>query len=219
MISFRRIICALGLLLTGLGAQAQNKGIPNEVYYLMPNFEHGYIYFRGQGPAQGQLNICAVDNTLRFLDKDGKELVPSNADNIVKVQFDTVMFLNHQGVYYRLSMVGPDVGLAVRRDVKILKDVKQGAYGTTSQTSSIKSLSTIYANGAVYELEEGKSYPYEVSETLDLFKGDTVFPLTKKNLRKLFPGKKEEIDALFSGGRSVPNTIPEARALLLSLAE
>ena len=122
MISFRRIICALGLLLTGLGAQAQNKGIPNEVYYLMPNFEHGYIYFRGQGPAQGQLNICAVDNTLRFLDKDGKELVPSNADNIVKVQFDTVMFLNHQGVYYRLSMVGPDVGLAVRRDVKILKE-------------------------------------------------------------------------------------------------
>lgn len=216
---FLQGICALGLLLAGLGAQAQNKGIPDEVYYLMPRFAQGYIFFRGQGPAQGQLNICAVDNSLRFLDKDGRELEASNADNIVKVQIDTVVFLRHQDVYYRLSMVGPDMGVAVRRDVKILKDVKEAGYGTTSQTSSIKSLNTIYSNGAVYSLEEGKTYPYEVSQTLCLFKGDTVFPLTKRNLRKLFPSKKEQIDAMFSAGQSVPETLPEARALLLSLLE
>lgn len=215
---FLQGICALGLLLAGLGAQAQNKGIPGEVYYLMPKFGQGYIYFRGQGPAQGQLNICAVDNTLRFLDKNGQELEASNADNIVKVQIDTVVFLHHQDVYYRLSVVGPDMGLAVRRDVKILMDVKEAGYGTTSQTSSIKSFSTIYSDGAVYNLEEGKTYPYEVTETLYLFKGDAVFPLTKRNLRKLFPSKKEQIDALFSSGQSVPETLPEARALLLSLA-
>lgn len=216
---FLQGICALVLLLAGLGAQAQNKGIPDEVYYLMPRFAQGYIFFRGQGPAQGQLNICAVDNSLRFLDKDGRELEASNADNIVKVQIDTVVFLRHQDVYYRLSMVGPDMGVAVRRDVKILKDVKEAGYGTTSQTSSIKSLNTIYSNGAVYSLEEGKTYPYEVSQTLCLFKGDTVFPLTKRNLRKLFPSKKEQIDTMFSAGQSVPETLPEARALLLSLLE
>ena len=36
-------LCALGLLLAGLSAQAQDKGIPNEVYYLMPQFDQGYI--------------------------------------------------------------------------------------------------------------------------------------------------------------------------------
>jgi hypothetical protein len=219
MLPLRRFICALGLLLAGLSAQAQNKGIPNEVYYLMPGFGQGYIYFRGQAPAQGQLNICAVDNTLRFIDKSGQEMVASNADNVVKVLIDTVVFLNHQGVYYRLSSVGPDMGLALRRDVKILSDVKQAGYGTTSQTSSIKSYNTIYSDGAVYNLEEGKTYPYEVTETLFLFKGDTVFPLTKKNLRKLFPGKKEQVDAYFSAGGTVPETLPEARVLLQSLAD
>lgn len=216
-------LCALGLLLVSLSAQAQNKesskGIPNEVYYLMPKFDQGYIYFRGQAPAQGRLNICAVDNTLRFIDKNGQELEASNADNVLKVLIDTVAFLRHQDIYYRLSPVGPDMGIAIRRDVKILMDVKEAGYGTTSQTSSIRSYSSIYADGVIYDLEEGKTYPYEVTETLFLYKGDTVFPLTKKNLRKLFPGKKDQVDALFTGGRSVPETLPEARALLHSLAE
>lgn len=216
-------LCALGLLLVGLSAQAQNKesskGIPNEVYYLMPKFDQGYIYFRGQAPAQGQLNICAVDNTLRFIDKSGQELEASGADNVVKVLIDTVAFLHHQGVYYRLSPVAPDMGVAIHRYVKVYTDVKQAGYGTTSQTSSIRSYSSIYADGVIYDLEEGKTYPYEVTETLFLYKGDTVFPLTKKNLRKLFPSKKAEVDAYFAAGGSIPETLPEARALLHSLAE
>ena len=219
----KRFVCALGLLLVGLSAQAQNKesskGIPNEVYYLMPKFDQGYIYFRGQAPAQGQLNICAVDNTLRFIDKNGQELEASNADNVLKVLIDTVAFLRHQDIYYRLSPVGPDMGIAIHRYVKVYTDVKQAGYGTTSQTSSIRSYSSIYADGVIYDLEEGKTYPYEVTETLFLYKGDTVFPLTKKNLRKLFPSKKAEVDAYFAAGGSVPETLPEARALLRSFAE
>ena len=217
-------LCALGLLLAGLSAQAQekdssSKGIPTDVYYLMPQFGQGYIYFRGQAPAQGKLNICAVDNTLRFLDKNGQELEASNADNVIKVLIDTVSFLHHQNVYYRLSPVVTDMGIAVHRYVKVYTDVKQAGYGTTSQTSSIRSYSSLYADGVIYDLEEGKTYPYEVTETLFLYKGQSVFPFTKKNLRKLFPAKKDQIDALFTGGRSVPETLPEARALLRSFAE
>lgn len=147
MRTFKKYFWALCMML-GIWAGAQEKGssgIPKETYYLMPEFAQGTIYFIGQGPAEGKLNICAVDNTLRFLDKSGKEVV---------------------------------------------------------------------AAGVLHELETDKHYPYEVSETLFLYKGDTVFPLNKKNLKKLFPKKKSEIDAWFKAGNRLPETVPDSVALL-----
>lgn len=216
MRSFKNYFWALCLLL-GIGTMAQEKGssgIPKETYYLMPEFTQGTIYFRGQGPAQGTLNICAVDNTLRFLDKSGKEVVAAGAENILRVKIDTVLFMKHEDAYYRMAPVTFDMGVAVLRTVHIIKGEKQGAYGTTSQTSSIKNYGSVYADGILHELESNKHYPYEASEELYLYKGDTVFPLNKKNLKKLFPKKKSEIDAWFKAGNKLPATTPDAVALL-----
>ncbi len=203
------------LLCLPLAAQEQTRGgIPADVYYLMPSFGQGMIYFRGQLPAQGQLNICALDQTLRFLDKNGKELAASNMENILKVQIDTVSFLRFEDAFYRLYPVAADMGVAVMREVKIQANVKQGAYGTTSQTSAIKERSTMYVDGAVYNLTDDKPVAYETSEWLYLYKADEIFTLNKKNLKKLFPARKDQIDAYFKAGNKVPVTLPEAVTLL-----
>ncbi len=52
---------------------------------------------------------------------------------------NTVAFIHYDDIYYRMYPVSIDMGVALQREVKILRDAKQGAYGTTSQTSSIKS--------------------------------------------------------------------------------
>jgi hypothetical protein len=74
--------------------------MPDSVYYLMPRFDQGYVFLRGQMPAQGKMNICAVDNTLRFLDDNGTEL-SSGEDNILKAVIGNVSFLRSQDVFYR----------------------------------------------------------------------------------------------------------------------
>lgn len=215
----RILLSALLLLCAHIGAGAQDgvrtiQGIPADVYYMMPDFGQGMVFFYGQAPAQGKLNICALDHTLRFLDNNGKELEATNEENIVKVQIDTVTFLRNQGIYFRLCPVTLDMGVALRRDVTLLKDVKQGAFGTTSQTSSIKEYGTIIADGVSYDIEKTKEYPYRISETLFLYKGNTVVAFNKRNLRKLFPARKDEIDAWFKSSGSVPDTLPEALAFL-----
>lgn len=210
-------ISLLAALLFCLQLGAQDKtpgGIPADVYYLMPSFGQGMIYFRGQLPAQGQLNICALDQTLRFLDKSGKELSASNADNILRVQIDTVSFLRYEDAFYRLYPVSSDMGVAVMREVKIQSDAKQGAYGTTSQTSAIKERSTMYVDGAVYNLTDDKPVSYEVVESLCLYRADEVFTLNKKNLKKLFPTHKDAIDAWFKAGNKLPGTVGEAVELI-----
>jgi hypothetical protein len=55
-----------------------------------------------------------------------------------------------------------------------------------------------------------------VSEKLFLYKGGDVYTITKKNLKKLFPEKKEEIEAAFKSGTPLPETESDALALLAS---
>ena len=200
-------------LLAGMQDQGRH-GIPEDVYYLMPEFGQGTIYFTGQAPAQGQLNICALDNSLRFMDKSGKELSATNPENIIMVRIDTVTFIRAHDAFYRVHPVSANMGVAVLKEVKITSKAKTGAYGTTSQTSSTRQYNTIYADGAIYNLDEDREVPYEVSELLFIYKGQDVYPLNKKNLRKFFPEKKEAIDAYFATGNPVPDTVEEALKLL-----
>lgn len=203
---------------TVLSAHAQegggSSGLPADALYLMPEFTDGTIYFRGQAPAQGKLNICALDNTLRFIDPSGEELVAANTDNVTRVRIDSIFFMHSGGMYYRMYPVNRDLGIALKRDVQILKDVKQGAYGMADRTSSIRESSAVFSDGITYRLDRNKEYPYSVNEVLFLYKGDNVYVLNKRNLRKLIPEKKDEIDTYFKSGGTLPGTLPETLELL-----
>lgn len=212
------IVCLALSMSLGLGAQEAGR-IPDDVFYLMPEFADGIVYFRGQSPAQGKLNICAADNTLRFIDNDGKELAasPESAEKIIMVQIDSVQFLHNQDGFYRKYPVTATMGVALKRVVNIMRGAKKGAYGIVDQTSSIRQYSTLYSEGMSYNLNTGD--PYEVSETLYLYVNQAIVPLTKKNLKKVFPDSKDEIDAWFKSGNYLPRTIKEALPMLRQWAE
>lgn len=195
-------------------AQESHGGIPDEVFYLMPSFADGVVFFNGAGPARGQLNICALDNSLRFKDDKGQELEASNIDNVTRVRIDTVTFIRYGGIFYRTFPVTADIGIAQRREVVVLHDVKQGAYGTTSQTSAIREYNTFYADGVAYNIGGEKELPYRVTETLFLYKGGLVVALKKKNLRKVFSAHKADIDSYFKEGGTIPQSLPELMSLL-----
>ena len=90
----KRILTLLALFagLSAFGQEAQGN-IPAEVFYMLPEFGQGMVYFSDQGPAQGEMNICAVDQTLRFLDEKGTELALDNDKDLLQVNFGDVMFL------------------------------------------------------------------------------------------------------------------------------
>ena len=213
----KKIVLLLALLLASgaaFGQEAQGN-IPADVFYLLPEFRQGMVYFSDQGPAQGDLNICAVDQTLRFMDK-GQELA-SGADNIYRVIVDDIVFVRVDGAFYRLYPITDDLTLAFRRDVEILRDVKTGAYGTTSRTSSIREVGMLQSDGMMYTLQSSKNYPYNVSESCFLFQAGDVTPITKRSLRKRFPDRKNDLDAWFKAGHAVPQTLDDTRALLTRL--
>lgn len=212
------VICLALSMSMSIGAQEIGR-VPEDVFYLLPEFREGIVYFRGQNPAQGKLNICAADNTLRFIDNDGKELAasPESAEKIIMVQIDSVQFLHNQDGFYRKYPVTPSMGIALKRVVNIMRGAKKGAFGIVDQTSSIRQYSTLYSDGMTYNLNTGD--PYEVSETLYLYVNQAIVPLTKKNLKKVFPDRKEDIDSWFRSGNYLPKTVSEALPMLRQWAK
>lgn len=208
------ILAVIGLSMAMKAQTAGSKGLPDDVFYLMPSFRDGYVYIRGQIPAQGKLNICALNNSLRFLDDNGVELEASEPDKILKVVIDTVSFLRYQDAFYRQYPVKAETGVALRRKVQIIRDQTDAPFGGTSRTSSTTQYSTLVTEGGTYQLGQDKEYPYEVSESVFIYQGSKVYPFTKKHLRRLFPARKADIDSWFSAGNSLPRTVDEARALL-----
>lgn len=212
----KRILSLLAIFagLSAFGQEAQGN-IPADVFYMLPEFGHGMVYFSDQGPAQGEMNVCAVDQTLRFKDKNGQELA-SKADNITKVVIDTVVFVRIDGAFYRLYPVSDDLSLAFRRDVEILRDVRKGAYGTESRTSSIREVGNLQTDGVMYTLQRAADYPYNVTETCFLFHSGDVTAISKRSLRKCFPDRKDDIDA-FLKANALPKKLDETRAFLTRL--
>ncbi|MBQ6176856.1 MAG: hypothetical protein IJK29_06635 [Bacteroidales bacterium] len=212
----KRILLLLSLFagLSAFGQEARGD-MPADVFYLLPEFRQGMVYFSGQGPGQGELNICAVDQTLRFMDK-GEEL-SSSADNILRVVIDTVVFVHVDGAFYRLYPVSDEVTLAYRRDVEILRDVKTGAYGIQSRTSSIREVGTLQSDGMMYTLQSSKSYPYNVKESCYLYVAGNVTPVNKRTIRKLFPARKDDLDAWLKN-HALPKTLDDTRAFLARLS-
>ena len=212
----KRLVSLLAILagISAFGQEAQGN-IPADVFYMLPEFGQGMVYFSNQGPAQGKMNICAVDQSLRFLDKDGKELA-SKAENITKVVFDDIVFVRVDGAFYRLYPVSDGVTLAFRRDVEILRDVKKGAFGTETRTSAIRDVGTFQADGMMYTLQKAADYPYVVSETCFLYRLGNIIAINKRNLRKFFPDRKSDLDA-FLKTHALPKTLDDTRVFLTRL--
>ena len=212
-------IALLLALFAGVAAFAQGGSgdIPADVFYLMPEFGQGMVYFAGQAPAQGKLNICAEDHSLRFLDDKGEEM-SSKADNIVRVVIDNVVFVrDDDGAFYKIVPVTDGLSVAFRRDVEILRDAKTGAYGVVDRTSSIREYSAIYSEGMMHTLGSSKSYPYRVNESCFLYKDGSIIGFNKRNLRKHFPDRKADIDAWLKAGHALPEKLDDVQAFLARL--
>jgi hypothetical protein len=186
----------LALSLPRLSAQV-NAGVPADVFYLMPEMTQGTLRFQDRS-VNGKFNICAVDQTVRFLDGTGTELALDDDSQLMQVNFGDVMFLHAAGAYYRLYPVSDIASVAVKRDVRVLTDTKVSGYGMASSTTSVQEVGMVQAEGHIVNFNDAREFPYLMTETAFLYRGGYILRFTKKNCLKCFPLKKAEIEAWFA---------------------
>ena len=190
------LIALLAFSLPRLGAQT-NAGIPADVFYLMPEMTQGTLRFKDRF-VNGKFNICAVDQSLRFLDEKGTEMALDNEGDLLQVTFGDVMFIHADGIYYRLYPVSDAAYVAVRRDVRVMTDTKSSSYGMSSSTTAVQEIGVVDAGGHLVNFNDARQYPYKMTETAFLYRNGYIVPFSKRNCLKSFPVKKAEIEAWFA---------------------
>ena len=201
------LLAALCLSASLLSAQ-DNVGIPADVFYLMPQMAQGTLLFRDKSPVSGKINICAVDNTVRYKDK-GTELAMEEDESLLEVIIDEVPFLHRDGTFYRLYAISDEAFVAVKRDVLIMNDSKIASYGMESNTTAVQTIETFNMPGRTLDLSDMKDIPYRMTETAALYRKGSILSLSKRNCIKCFPDKKDEIEAWFAANKKLnPTDIP-----------
>ena len=198
------LLVFLVLSLPRLDAQV-NAGIPADVFYLMPEMTQGTLRFQDRF-VNGKFNICAVDQTLRFLDEKGNEMALDNDGDLLQVNFGDVMFLHAEGAYYRLYPVSDAAYVAVKRDVRVMTDTKASSYGMSSSTTAVQEVGLVQADGHIVNFSDARQYPYKMTETAYLYQNGRLVRFNKKNCLKCFPFKKAEIEAWFAEHKKFDDT-------------
>ena len=205
--TMKRIFSALAaIVLSAASLSAQvNAGVPADVFYLMPEMTSGTLRFQDRF-VNGKFNICAVDQTLRFLNEKGQELALEDASQLLQVNFGDLMFVHADNVFYRLYPVSDAAYVAVKRDVTIMTDTRRASYGMDSQTTAVQEVGVLDAGGHVINFNDARQYPYKMTETAFLYRNGRIVRFNKKNCLKCFPTKKAEIEAWFTEHKKYDET-------------
>lgn len=203
-------------LLMILPLPQENKGgMPDTVFYLQKDFEKGNIYYSDGSRSEGTFNICAIDNSIRFKDKNGTEMsVDYTGRKIDKVVIGENVYVLRDRSFARILNGDTDKGLAAIHEVIILTDVQTGGYGMETNTTSAQTFSSLSADsGRIYLLDEVKNVPYRDNYQFFIYEDGKFYPLNKKSILKYFPEKSSEITAFIEANKIKFNNIEDVTAL------
>jgi hypothetical protein len=187
--------------------------ILDSIKYVLPDFTAGIVIFKDGRTANGPLNISTITQKLLFISPEGEIQVAYNQNTIDRVSVKGRSFVQtNQGFVELLDMVD-DVILGCVKRVKFLESEKKGAFGTSSQTSSVTSISSITADGQIYELAQNVKTPYIYSVTPYLGRNGKFSYATKKYMLRCFPSKKNEIEAYLKENKVDFENLEDVRAL------
>ena len=156
--------------------------LPSEVSYFLPHFEDATVFFTDGKASSGKINICLVDNSVRFIHSTGDTLLLSSQDRVLRIQAA-------DSVYGLLGKTS----LAERRRLTLdTGEEKQGGYGALPPTSTA-------LEGKLTSIDPSRQFEFktDISYTLRkdyiLTDGEKVYPASTSSFIKFFPDKKKEI--------------------------
>lgn len=188
------------LLCLSLASLAQNSSmqakfeatLPDSVKYVMPAFRPGRVVYKNGEYSNGVFNISTIDQSLRFM-QDGQELAVADLDDVDRVTIGGVLFFRQQNGFFGIVEQAGDVCLCVERRM-LFDDTKSGAYGRRSSTTNIKEMQSLHSDQGV-DFDLSGEVRYTIQERALLYRNGKMYYPGKRQFIKLFPDKKDTIEA------------------------
>jgi hypothetical protein len=163
--------------------------------FVYPEFKTGKVYYSNGDSAGGKMNYNRFLEVFEFIDNRRDTLIFAVDDKItyVNIQGD-IYYYNKPGFLLCVPGTTTSCKLATKQSIQ-LKDVRKiGAFGLASNTSKIESLDQLRSEQthrlvANEEIIFSKEKRYYFGNEKNFF-----LPANKKNVLKLLPSKKNEIE-------------------------
>ena len=77
------------------------KVLPHNVVYLLPEFQEGTVDFTDGTSSSGRINICNIDNSIRFINSTGDTLLLANPDRVARAIVDGKVLMKLDNSFLR----------------------------------------------------------------------------------------------------------------------
>jgi hypothetical protein len=186
------LIILLCVVCTSIASsQEQEKDIS---HYIFPAFTKGKILLKTGIARDAMLNYNSITEEMVF-ESNGTKLAIANPGSVDTIFILEKKFITAGKTYYEV-LGNYRIPLLVRHLCTVLAPGKESGYGGTSQTTSITSVSTIFAAGQAYELKLPDGYSVLPYLEYVVKKDNEYKRITNvSQVIKCFPEKENEIKA------------------------
>ena len=189
--SSRIILTSLFLILSVL-TDAQNNDNPDLPQFLYRGFSSGVIKMKNGKSQAMEMNYNMITGNM-VIGKDGKYYDLLNTGSVDTVYLHNSKFIPYGNAFYEVIYAAA-ISLYLHHKGYTVHVGKQSAYGTTSQTSSITSMSSVSTKSGYYKLELPPDLEVKVDRIYWVNKDNNMLSFkTLKQFLKIFPGKEAEL--------------------------
>lgn len=180
------------LCLVPVGVFAQFESVDKTQPYLFEEFDNAVVKMKTGDYNKALMNYNTVTEEMIFNQND-KMLALDKLETVDTVYLNNRVFVPVGKVFYEYACKGP-IPLYIQHKNTLVPAGKPAAYGGTTQTSSVTSLSSLSGNGNIYKLKLPEEYETS-NATLYWIRKDNKWEhfLNGSQLRGLLPERKEDI--------------------------
>lgn len=189
----RQIFIIVLLFSNAIHLSAQTNSDENLEQYLLPGFTRSVVRMKTGISYNAVMNYNTVTEKIVF-EHNGIFLDMTDTKSVDTISIQNRKFIPFNEVFYEVLVNAP-ISLFLQHKSDLIPPGQPSGYGSTSQTSSIKSYSTLSRNGGNYNLKIPSDYEIKPSPIYWIRKNDTMFSfLNKRQFLRIFPEKNDEIN-------------------------
>jgi len=197
----RIALIVIGVFLGGFCAMGQNsmkdqvdqieQSMADSVRYVAPAFMTGRISYTNGEHSTGTFNIYAPNQCIHYIDEKGDVLALVDESDIESVRIGKTTYKHVGGVYVAIVDTYDNVIFGVCKKVEF-DDKKAAGFGSTSSTTSIKTVGSIMANGQNLFMQTSKDAIVKMEPYI--IRKNSLLKPNKNVIMKTFPSRKADIE-------------------------
>ena len=212
--------CVFGLFLIAVSLQlsaqsglikvSDGKVTEGDLYlknqYVLHDFLDAIITLKDGTTYDGKININTVTQSLRMINVKGDTLGVNIEKSIKAVSAGSELFYKINNMYVRIIDTDGEVFLGQIKVLRIGGESKKGPYGGSGEVASITTVGVLDSDNTIEHIPGDATLKVDLRMDLFFIKNDKLYPVTKKNLAKLFPKQSVIIESFMkSNGTNLNN--------------